>query len=80
MPEGGFRPSWRAQNQRTVAPGVSTALFPVMPNLSPPHMDGHTHIHAQSVSYSVASTLCNPMDRSPLGSSVYGILQARILE
>ena len=25
-------------------------------------------------------TLCNPMDYSPPGSSVYGILQARILE
>ena len=25
-------------------------------------------------------TLCNPVDCSPLGSSVYGILQARILE
>ena len=25
-------------------------------------------------------TLCDPMDRSPPGSSVYGILQARILE
>ena len=25
-------------------------------------------------------TLCNPMDYSPLGSSVHGILQARILE
>ena len=25
-------------------------------------------------------TLCNPMDCSPLGSSVHGILQARILE
>ena len=25
-------------------------------------------------------TLCDPMDCSPLGSSVYGILQARILE
>ena len=24
-------------------------------------------------------TLCDPMDRSPPGSSVYGILQARIL-
>ena len=24
--------------------------------------------------------LCNPMDCSPLGSSVHGILQARILE
>ena len=25
-------------------------------------------------------TLCNPMECSPLGSSVHGILQARILE
>ena len=25
-------------------------------------------------------TLCNPVDRSPSGSSVYGIVQARILE
>ena len=25
-------------------------------------------------------TLCNPVDHSPLGSSVHGILQARILE
>ena len=25
-------------------------------------------------------TLCNPMDCSPPGSSVYGVLQARILE
>ena len=25
-------------------------------------------------------TLCNPMDYSPLGPSVYGILQATILE
>ena len=28
----------------------------------------------------VAQTLCDPMDSSPLGSSVHGILQARILE
>ena len=25
-------------------------------------------------------TLCDPMDYSPLGSSIHGILQARILE
>ena len=30
--------------------------------------------------FSVASTLCDPMDGSPPGSSVHGILQARILE
>ena len=33
------------------------------------------HMHAQS-----CPTLCNPMDCSPPGASVHGILQARILE
>ena len=33
---------------------------------------------AKSLPWSL--TLCNPMDRSPPGSSVYGILQARALE
>ena len=32
------------------------------------------------VSHSVVSDSCNPMDCSPPGSSVHGILQARILE
>ena len=37
----------------------------------------HTHacVHAQSF-----PTLCNPMGHSPPGSSVHGILQARVLE
>ena len=34
--------------------------------------------HAKSLQSS--STLCNPLDCSPPGSSVYGISQARILE
>ena len=35
-------------------------------------------VHAQSLQS--CSTICNPMDCSPSGSSVHGILQARILE
>ena len=35
-------------------------------------------VHAKSIQSCL--TLCNPMDWSPPGSSVYGILQARILE
>ena len=35
-------------------------------------------MHAKSLQSSL--TLCNPMDCSPPGSSVHGILQARILE
>ena len=38
------------------------------------------HYLTMSVSHSVMSTLCDPMDCSPPGSSVRGILQARILE
>ena len=35
---------------------------------------------SQSVNCSVCLTLCDPMDCSLSGSSVHGILQARILE
>ena len=35
---------------------------------------------SENVSHSVVSTLCDPMDCSPPGSSLHGILQARILE
>ena len=35
---------------------------------------------AAAKSLELCSTLCNPMDGSPPGSSVPGVLQARILE
>ena len=38
----------------------------------------YTCVHAQSLQSS--PTLCNPVDCSPPGSSIHGILQARILE
>ena len=37
-----------------------------------------TRMHAKS--FQSCPTLCNPMDYSPPGSNVHGILQARILE
>ena len=40
----------------------------------------YTHVCVCAQSLQSCSTLCNPMDHSPLGSSVHGILQARILE
>ena len=46
----------------------------------------HQGIHGTKIkrmiseSHSVVSDSCDPMDCSPQGSSVYGILQARILE
>ena len=38
-------------------------------------MAGHVCMRAQ-----MCPTLCGPMDCSPPGSSVHGILQARVLE
>ena len=41
----------------------------------------HTHIHTYvSVLVAPCPALCDPMDCSLLGSSIHGILQARILE
>ena len=37
-------------------------------------------VYACVLSLQLCLTLCNPMDCSPPGSSVHGILQARILE
>ena len=39
-----------------------------------------TKYYVCAKSIQLCLTLCNPMDCSPLGSSVHGILQARILE
>ena len=43
----------------------------------------HFTIHSTSLHAKLLQScpaLCNPMDYSPLGSSVHGILQARMLE
>ena len=47
------------------------------------HFGGHFVGNSLKVKVNLTqlcSTLCNPMDYSPPGSSVHGILQARILE
>ena len=41
---------------------------------------GAWHVLSRSVIAQSCPTLCNPIDCSPPGSSVHGILQARILE
>ena len=43
-----------------------------------PHLASHARVDAQPLQS--LPTVCNPVDRSPPGSSVHGILQARILE
>ena len=39
-----------------------------------------TYMKREVLVAQLCSTLCNPMDYGPPGSSVYGILQAQILE
>ena len=43
-------------------------------------MTNLVHVCMQANSLQLCPTLCYPMDCSPSGSSIYGILQARILE
>ena len=47
-------------------------------NLNPPTAHLLNDVHPQS--FQLRSTFCDPLDCSPPGSSVHGILQARILE
>ena len=47
--------------------------LPTMFTLVLGSVSAYTHAHS-------CSTLCDPMNRSPPGSSVHGIFQARILE
>ena len=45
----------------------------------PRHYTGSCH-EDQVVVHSVVSDSCDPVDRSPPGPSVHGVLQARMLE
>ena len=45
-----------------------------------PQSSNNNKNHTRSIMLQLCPTLCDPMDCSPLVSSVYGILQARILE
>ena len=46
----------------------------------PENVHFNTRVYLVRASFSVMLTLCDLMDCSPPGSSVHGILQARILE
>ena len=47
-------------------------------------LKGQLYLHTSSLLYGIVAhlclTLCDPMDCSPPGSSVHGIIQARVLE
>ena len=70
------------------SPGVEKELCPndLSPPLGPENWAGsamsHTHLSPAAAAQSLQScpTLCDPIDGSPPGSPVPGILQARTLE
>ena len=82
---------WNSPDKSTEvgSPSILQDIFPTQgPNLVLLHYKqilyclSHSSIPAclSDESLQLCPTLCDPMDRSPLGSSVHGILQARILE
>ena len=60
--------TWAGEGLRTTARVISMNV-----------VQGFTHMHMLSRSV-MTLTLCDPSDCSPLGSSVHGIFQARILK
>ena len=54
--------------------------FQTHTQVPPNEMYTDTHVCACMLSLQSCLTLCDPMDCSPQGSSVHGILQTRILE
>ena len=59
---------------RPTSPALAGRFF----TIEPPGMPGVGLLTAQSLQ--LCPTPCDPMDRSPTGSSVHGVFQARILE
>ena len=58
--------------------GNNTCRLRILQGTQAFNLIGHMCVHAKS--FQLCSILCNPMDHSLPGSSVYGILQARIPE
>ena len=61
-------------------PGKPVLVSGVQQSDSVIHIYVCTHVCARAQSLQSCLTLCNPLDYSPPGSSVPGILQAKILE
>ena len=61
-------------------PALAGGFFTSEPPGKPKNMYMYMNMYQFSPVAQSCPTLCNPMDCSPPGSSIHGILQARILE
>ena len=84
--EGGLHQSFPRRAALAFPPSGSCQVLPgtggFQPYLGKTELKSAAFIEAAAAAKSLQSypTLCDPIDGSPLGSSVPGILQARILE
>ena len=78
---GYWQVAWREAARRLSEPTSPSSSPPAspFPSGSPPHTSLTTSPFSGPLLL-LLELFCNPMDCSPLGSSVYGISQARILE
>ena len=67
---------WRKGNPLTLLVGIQTGKATMENSLEIPYKTGNAAT-AAAESLQSCPTLCNPVDGSPLGSAVPGILQAR---
>ena len=75
------RPCWRAGTPgQDSSFGLWLLIYWLMEGQSDPHFLTVSYAAAAAKSLQSCPTLCDPMDCSPPGSSVHGILQARTLE
>ena len=84
FPEQGLNPGLQQWKCRVLTTGPSGKSLEVCCNTSlvPGERNSHPQFSSCICTYSLQlwRTLCDPIDSSPPGSSVHGILQARILE
>ena len=74
---------WAADSIHFEAPATDKALggSPGVPAFCSDKAQGtHTYLCPRAELLQSCLTLCNPMDCSPPGSSVHGVLQARVLD
>ena len=80
-PPSGDLPNPRFEPLSLTSPALTGGFFTTSTTWEAPvlcDMYANVCVHAQTLQ--LHPTLCNPLDCSPPGSSVHGILQARILE
>ena len=79
----GYHPNLGTEHMSPASPASASGFFTIVPQGISQVLNLNMHIPAAAApakTLQLCSTLCDPIDSSPPGSSVCGILQARTLE